>query len=80
MTISSHKELMQWELAMQVLADFLDTLWVSGLGEVGIEPAWITVQQILATTQVLPGSCPHRRWNALTTTLFHLQHQVTVGY
>ena len=70
--ITRHEELVQWKLAVKVLANFLDALRVSRLAKVGIKPTWIAVQQVLTTTEVLPRSSPHRWWNPLPTALFYL--------
>ena len=41
---ASHKQLMQWKLTVKILANFLDTLRVSHLGEVCVKPTWITIK------------------------------------
>jgi len=70
-----HEEFMQRKLPVKILANFLDTLRVSRLGEVSVKTTWIAIQHVLATTQVLPRSGPHWRWNAFMTALFYL-HEV----
>jgi len=72
-----HEEFMQRKLTVKIFANFLDTLRVSCLSEVGVKATLIAIQQVLASTQVLPCSGPHRRWNTFTTALFHLYEEHT---
>ena len=72
MAAASHEKFVQRKLTVQVLANFLDTLWVSRLSHVSVKTTRIAIEQVLATTQVLPCSSPHRRRNAFTTPLFYL--------
>ena len=59
MASTSHEELVQWKLAVKILANFLNTLRVSRLSKVRVETTWIAIQQVLAATQVLPRPGTH---------------------
>ena len=71
---------MEGELTIEILLDVIDALLIACLSEVLLVSAGVLVEQELTSGQVLPCFRAHRRRNAFTASLLHLQQHSTKYY